>query len=352
MSEVIITKDSVRTKKYPISASPEELNIWEEAKSREKGRAFLHIISFDEFFSHCDDDYKREIVEEIKREKLDSRKFSLVSLPELDSSETKKTDIVVTESETKTSSNVVVESEVKQSAKSDVSENNIPNVTFIDGDLSNDNLEFLNSSDRNSIILSKVMISRIDSKTGISPLRGDMIRFKFVKVGSQSSFFYDGQKVIVPDMDYSDHYLIPYEFKVGSEFPPNYWDDYGFIGRAPSGDFWYDVGSADLDLLNELSVKITYSSTPALAERGKTIIDTVVRVYRDNKSGCFIITRCAASNTDKAILKFMNNGRCFHRNHLGHEGMFFVEDLIQRLRQYIDTNKCVVCPDLAPLPRG
>lgn len=350
MTDVNVSKDSIRTKKYPISAVPEDLNIWEEAKSREKGRAFLHIISFDEFFGHCDDDYKREIIDEIKHEKLDSRKFSLVSLPELDTTENKKTDLVVTQNETKENVNIVVGTDTKVIDSATTS--NTPSVILITDDLSDDNLEFLNSSDRNSLVLSKIMISRVEKKTGISPLRGDIIRFKFIKKASQGSFFYDGQKVIVPDVDYSDHYLIPYEFKVGTEFPPNYWDDYGFIGRAPSGDFWYDVGMADLDLLSELSVKITYSSMPMLAERGKTVIDTVVRVYRDNKTNYFIITRCAASNTDKAILKFMNNGRCFHRNHLGHEGMFFVDDLIQRLKQYIDVDKCVVCPDLAPLPRG
>lgn len=102
-------------------------------------------------------------------------------------------------------------------------------------DMSWDNIATTTNELRASIL------ERILKKRGADLKRGDAIRMQFVNYRCYGIYFYDGDKVILPADEDSDYYHLPHEFKVPTEFSMDYWEDFVFTGYSRVGDYCFDV---------------------------------------------------------------------------------------------------------------
>jgi hypothetical protein len=137
-------------------------------------------------------------------------------------------------------------------------------------------------------IITKIIKERSD---GIQPKKGDVIRLRFLQIRQLGTYFWDGEKAIIPEEETSDCYCIPSILSI-PEFPVDYWDDCGFTGWSNMGDFYYDTSDMKLEecKINDLSKEIT--------------------LYRDMNSDYYVLMYNGEDK--KATMKrFVDSGRCF-----------------------------------------
>lgn len=174
--------------------------------------------------------------------------------------------------------------------------------------------------DHNDIVI-KAIEDEFYAKN-IHPARGDVIRPKFATTRQLGFYFYDGEKIILPETD-GDRDAVPSTFKVPYEFPITYWDDTGFMGYRPD-ELTYDIARASII---EVPGGCEYYGC---------------KLYQDtNKGGSKILIACdstesnVAGRLDKLYAKFLTNGRCMVLD-------FSIHDASQ-LAPYVDDKTVIVC---------
>jgi hypothetical protein len=202
-----------------------------EEKERQTDKAFLFIVSFEEFIPYLDDleipeEDKDAMLEEYKLEGEDSDFYSIID----------------------------------------------------------------DESQEIADVITKIIKER-GSHT-VQPKKGDVIRLAFIRTRQFGTYFWDGERAILPEEEESsDFYCVPSVLSI-PDFPLDYWDDCGFVGWSSFGDFYYDTSD----------MKLEECKVPHLGAK--------VSLYRDMNSD-FYVLMFNGEDKEETMRRFVSTGRCF-----------------------------------------
>ena len=176
---------------------------------------------------------------------------------------------------------------------------NIDDIDFVDYIDLKTNEKFLN-------ILTNVFNSRNNE---VITKRGDILYLLFINHDQAGRFFYNGEKIIPPGL----RDTIPIEFKV-PEFPPDYWDETGFMDYIPNC-LNFDIDkNTKLKFIKEVVIKSIYGGLEYCG------------IYQESKYNYYIIF---LYNYDSLLETFKKNGLCTYvsdKNLIKYNKNKFLED--------------------------
>jgi hypothetical protein len=196
-------------------------------------------------------------------------------------------------------------------------------------------LTFIQSLKRPSEKMTNVLTKVIKEKYLSDIRRGDVIRLCFITDMQYGYYFWDGEKIILPERDeidgipsfhIEDNYIaelfrVPSVFKIPKEFPLHYWRLSLFVGQSLYGDFSYDTSDinrsrtlsevgdtlVEMGTIAEISTIIVGYLNFSLEECKINCDQSKLRIYKDPGTDFHIIVEDEKGTMER----FLRTGRCF-----------------------------------------
>jgi hypothetical protein len=199
------------------------------------------------------------------------------------------------------------------------------------------------SSQEVTSVITKIMKER----RRILPERGDYI----FSNGSGVSYFWDGQKAILPG---GPVFCIPSEFKIPKEFPITYWDECRMIfGHSLFGDFCYDTSEIKkpIERENIFNILVDEGIYGDIAGIISEYLDFSLKevyddpnfsavIFKDNETDFHIVLSYdkGKDGKERALSRFMETGRCYRFCTIFQDRDCDELSSIEKIRDYIDVN--------------